>query len=415
MKRASWFTFLVLLSISCLDSPDCFELNYNLIGISYKVMGTGKSDTLRFYTIRISGTDSVFIPGSSSTTVGFPLDFTHDETKIFFDGIRGKDTLHFGYNVNAQFVSEDCGSRFVLTDLELLKSTFDSVRLLSRDPGNRAGVNLEIYRCPRTDTMTIAFRQLTVSSTGARSSQAMSVALESITPDFTGVPLYENQRASTVYLPVNLSDSNMVFTFELLDGTTRKVNLDYTLTTTVRFKSCGEQTYATLMKILESDENFAFDSVGFVLDDLGRPIRAVLDPFDPMINIYKCPQTNIAGVYFRKSSGTADTVVVNAIRVDGVNIPLSSTSLQSVNVPMNPTEASTKIEFDLQSGGTKSITISHTRTDRVNFVACGTQGLFTDLKLEATDFDTVGKAKDVRIPVTSLQSIPTKNIEIIQR
>jgi hypothetical protein len=415
MKRASWFTFLLLLSISCLDSPDCFELNHNLVGISFKVMGTGKPDTLRFYNIQLSGTDSIFIPGTNATAIGFPLDFTTDNTRIFFQSYRGKDTLHMGYQVHAQFVSEDCGSRFVLKDLDLFRSTFDSVRIISRTPGNKLGNNLEIYRCPRTDTMAIAFRQLTISPTGARSSQSMSVALKNVTPDFTGSPLYVNQRVGIVYLPVNMTDPNMVVNFDLQESSLRELRLKYELNGVVRYKPCGYQTFAQAMEILASDDNVAFDSVSFVRDDNNRPIRSVLDPFDPMMNIYRCPQTNIAGIYFRKSSNVADTVEVNEIRVDGVAIPLASTSLQFVNVALNPSAASTKVEFDFQVGGTKSITISHTRTDNVNFSACGLQGLFTDLELTATDFDTVGTKKDVRIPVTNLQSVPTKNIEIIQQ
>src|SRR5689334_14822553 len=123
MKRASWFTFILLLSISCLDSPDCFELNHNFVGIAFKVMGTGKADTLRFDNIRITGTDSIFNPSETAIAIGLPLDFTHDESKIFFEGYRGKDTLYMSYRVSTQFVSEDCGSRFILTDLHLLHSS----------------------------------------------------------------------------------------------------------------------------------------------------------------------------------------------------------------------------------------------------------------------------------------------------
>lgn len=416
MKRASWFTFLVLLSISCLDSPDCFELNYNLIGISFKVMGTGKPDTLRFDNIRLSGTDSIFIPSETATALGLPLDFTHDQTTFFFSGYRGKDTLEINYKVNTQFVSDDCGSRFVLTDLNFLKATFDSVRIISRTAGNQVNANLEVYRCPRTDTMAIAFRQLTVSSTGARSSQAIPFALESVTPDFTGQPLYVNQNASIIYLPVNMVDSKMLLNFVLKGGTPKELNLDYRLLIdTVRYAACGPQTFADSMRILLSPNNIPFDSVSFVRDERNRQITSVRDPFDPMINIYKCPQTNIAGIYFRKAAGGADTVYVDDVRVDGASVPLASSLMTFINVALNPTGSSTTVTFYFQSGETKSITINHTRTSRRNFSACGVQNNYTDLELAATDFDTVGIEKEIKIPVADLQSIPTKNIEIIQR
>lgn len=415
MKRSSWFAFILLLSISCLDSPDCFELNHNLVGISFRVMGTGKPDTLRFYNIKISGTDSIFIPSQTAIAIGLPLDFTHDDSKIFFEGYRGKDTLHLSYRVSTQFVSEDCGSRFILTNLDTLHSSFDSVRIVNRSPGNRPPANIEIYRCPRTDTMAIAFRQLTITSTGVRSSTPMSMPLDGVTPDFTGQTLYADQRPSIIYLPVNLASPNMVLNFVLEGSLPRELKLAYTLQNGVRFRPCGEQTYVTTMQIQPSAENLAFDSVSFVRDAAGRPVTSVLDPFDPMINVYRCPQVNIAGIYFRKSGGGADTVMVNEVRVDGVAMPLVSNSIQSINVPLNPTAATTTVAFDFQSGETRSLTISHTRVDRVAFPACGTQGFYSQLALSATDFDTVGTAKDIKFPVTTLQSIPTKNIEILLR
>ena len=376
-------------------------------------MGTGKADTLRFYTVGISGTDSVFTPSSLATAVSFPLDFTNTSSGFYFDGIRGKDTLQLQYQVKAQFVSDDCGSRFFISNMELLKSTFDSIRVVDKSPSNRAGTNIEIYRCPRTDTMAIAFRQLVVSSTGARSSQALSLRMTNITPDFTNAPLYVDQQPSIIYLPVNIVDfekQGMVVTFNTKDYGTKKVDLGYTLTDAVRYRPCGNQTFVSQMTINPVEDEMAFDSVGFVRDDNGRQIRSVSDPFTPMINIYRCPQTNLAGIYFLKESGAVDTARVTNIKVDGVNVTLQKNELQSINVPLNSAAPTTTITFEFQSGETKSVVLRHTNNNRVNFTACGTHTSFTGLTVQSSDFGTDG----VSIRNASTQSIPTRNIEIIQ-
>ena len=67
--------------------------------------------------------------------------------------------MKFNWDTNAQvqFVSEDCGERYIFSDLKILEYDFDSVRIVNPTPTAPASTNIEIYRCPRTNLMGIDF------------------------------------------------------------------------------------------------------------------------------------------------------------------------------------------------------------------------------------------------------------------
>lgn len=411
MKKTTWFIFLLIIIASCLNDPDCFRLNSNIIGISFRVMGTGKSDTLRMYGVTAGNTDSIFYRNTQATGIGLPLDFTTTETQYVFKTTRGDDTIAFRYNVNVQFVSEECGSKFVVENLDTTMYSFDSVRVVSRTPGTTAGGNIEIFRCPRTDTMAIAFRQLTLSGI-TESSQAMAVETNGITPDFTGEELYADQKVSIIYLPVNLDldKKKMVITFDQVENGLRKLDLSYTLTEVKRYRMCGIQTFASAMVINPVEAQFAFDSVGFVLNDDNAQIRSVLDPFDPMINIYRCPELDVAGLYFRKRNDSADSLVsLKSVTVDFLATNFAPTAETTfVRVPLNKEATTTTVTIEFQTGRKETLTLSYTATPTSRFrVACSDQNrLFSNLAVSTTTFI------DTDVSKSDLQSIPTRNIEI---
>ncbi|RAW03319.1 DUF6452 family protein [Pseudochryseolinea flava] len=413
MKKATWFIFLLIIIASCLNDPDCFRINSNVIGISFRVMGTGKSDTLRMYGVTTQNTDSTFYRNTAATGIGIPLDFTTTESEYLFQTTRGDYSIALKYDVNVQFVSEDCGSKYVLENLETTGHTFDSIRLVSRTPGTTAGGNIEIFRCPRTDTMAVAFRQLTLSGT-TKSSQALVVETNGITPDFTGETLYGGEKVSIVYLPVNLDVDKhaMVIDFDQVEGGLRKLDLNYTLTETQRYRPCGVQIFASEMIINAVESQYAFDSVGFVLNETNSSIRSVLDPFDPMINIYRCPDLDIAGIYFRNRQDRADsTVSLKSVTVNFQTTNYAPTEPTTfIRVPLNKSATNTTVTIEYQTGKIETLVLSYTATPITRFrVACSDQNtLFTNLAVVAQGTTLVGS----QVPNASLQSIPTRNIEI---
>ena len=70
----------------------------------------------------------------------------HDFTHFFADG-DSLDILQLTYLSQVQFVSEDCGEKFVLSRLRVGEHSFDSVRLVVDVP-TQAGntINIEIFQ-----------------------------------------------------------------------------------------------------------------------------------------------------------------------------------------------------------------------------------------------------------------------------
>ena len=46
MKKLGWFAFFLLFFASCLDDPDCYQLHNDFVGVTFRVMGTGKGDSV---------------------------------------------------------------------------------------------------------------------------------------------------------------------------------------------------------------------------------------------------------------------------------------------------------------------------------------------------------------------------------
>ena len=147
VKKLAWLLVLTVITAACLDEPDCFNLNNDVIGISFKKLEDSSTDTMSLVAYGVveppllAGLDTAI-----SRTYMF-LNYFEDETTYFFET---SDTLHLlrlGYISQAQFVSENCGEKFVLSRLRVLESSFDSVRLVRDTPTSDGGtVHLEIFQ-----------------------------------------------------------------------------------------------------------------------------------------------------------------------------------------------------------------------------------------------------------------------------
>src|SRR5688500_1709659 len=160
MKKLSWFAFFLVFSASCLDDPDCYQLHNDVIGVTFRVIGTGQGDSVLLRNFINQGEDVIL------TSFNATINYFQEQGEFNFEGEDENHFIAFGYTVKNQFISEDCGSSFVLSDLHILKHDFDSARVINSVPTKGAGTNIEIYRCPETDTLTINFNQLYATTNG---------------------------------------------------------------------------------------------------------------------------------------------------------------------------------------------------------------------------------------------------------
>lgn len=149
VKTSFRIAFFVLIMMSaCLDEPDCYNLNNYLVGISFKKLVDSSTDTLVVRNIRTEEPPVLFSDSAGISRIVLPLNYFEDETTFYFESADTTRVLRLGYTSQAQFVSENCGERFVLSDLRVLEDSFDSVRLVHDVPShaNEGVIHLEIFQ-----------------------------------------------------------------------------------------------------------------------------------------------------------------------------------------------------------------------------------------------------------------------------
>lgn len=239
IKKFFWIVFLFLGTGSCLDEPDCVNMNNGFVGISFKKMFDNKADTVVFIGIQSPESDSIFYSYTRATAISLPLNSFATQTRYDMEGVYGSKFVELGYvNKSTQYVSEDCGVRYVFSDLKLLGHNFDSVKVITTDLFSTVQPNLEAYRCPRTNLVKIAFRQLI-----GPTERADTVFLNTISADYPTQFYIPEDTLSTLNLPLNQNSSSTTFYFGFKDGSSRSITFNYTRTSWDEFDTwCGSLT-----------------------------------------------------------------------------------------------------------------------------------------------------------------------------
>jgi hypothetical protein len=149
VRTISCVLVFLLVTASCLDEPDCYSLNNDLIVVSFKKLEDSTADTVEITALGTLEPPLIFSAYSDTalSKVVLPLNYFEDETTFYFEDPDTIRFLHLGYISQAQFVSVDCGEKFVLSALKVLEHNFDSVRVLSDAPATQANSShLEIYQ-----------------------------------------------------------------------------------------------------------------------------------------------------------------------------------------------------------------------------------------------------------------------------
>jgi hypothetical protein len=377
VKKTTWFLFFIVFAVSCLDEPECYLLNNDMVGIYFRVMGSNQLDSANVTTLLINGTPPLITEGvvwqdlADNVLTGFavPLDYfnNHTDLDLVVDGAAAR--LPTEYQVQTQYVSEECGPRYVLSNLRVDKEKhgFDSVRIVNSSPSrDNTGRHIEIFRCPVTDTLLLTFYQLLLPSgtaTPANRSRPVSRRLEGVTVD-EATTLYAGDRQATLRLPVSLTNASTRYGFAFSDEEPmiRNLEIRYTTTTAMRYGPCGIQTFVSDLAIAD---NHNFDSVSLALDANGFPNRSLTDPYSRNINVYRCPTTNIIQFAFRRTpeGGTTpqpasvDIVEITADYSDEVYYADSTTNV--VQLPLNLNAGSTVFTLTFEDR-TETITVNYT-------------------------------------------------------
>lgn len=378
MEKTSWFLFFIVFAVSCLDEPECYLLNNDKVGIYFRVMGSNQLDSANVTSLLINGNPTFVADSvpwqdlSDNILTGFaiPLNYFKSQTSVDMEVGGVPLNLLLDYQVQTQYVSEECGPRYVLSNLNGTATSadpkVDSVRVLNGSPSrDNTGRHIEIFRCPVTDTLLLTFYQLLLPSgtQAANRSRIASRPLESVVVD-NAATLYAGERQATLRLPVDLNSSSTRYDFAFPDEeqqAVRNMTVQYNTTTVNRYRQCGTQTFVTDLAIAE---NHSFDSVSIALDADEFPNRTLTDPYSRNINVYRCPPTNIIQFAFRRTP--EGTTTPQATRVDIVEITdnytdevyYADSTTNVVQLPLNLNAGSTVFTFTF-ADRTDTITVTY--------------------------------------------------------
>ncbi|MBL0741556.1 DUF6452 family protein [Chryseolinea lacunae] len=258
MNKVAWFIFLALAAFSCLDQPDCFRLDNSEYGIKFRVIGYGSSsDTLA--SIVIDGTGIVYAADTVPVTnaIALPLSPARQELSYTFTWKNGKvDRLHLGYKAQIQFVSQECGQRYVFTDLTVLETTFDSTHVFNAKPVQPVDVNIEIFRCAKPDHIGVNFKKL-LTQIGTTTTTRDSLApIKAVTAFFRGpnglVPqsvYLPNDTLKEVFLPLSADHDTARYEFDFGSVKKNLVMIYRRELKTSLIQSCGRYTVFAGLKV----------------------------------------------------------------------------------------------------------------------------------------------------------------------
>lgn len=402
MKRFSWFAFFAIFSAACLDDPDCFQLDNNVLGITFRVIGTGQGDSVRIENLNEAGEIEDIVVTSITTN----LNYFKEEEVIEFRGPEQTNALRFSYTVKNQFISEDCGSSFELSDLRILQHNFDSARVVSSTPTKTGGTNIEIYRCPETDTLVIDFNQLYATTNGItvtnRRSAFISHPFETVTTNRFPKPVYAG-RAARLKLPVDTTENEITYKF-IFEGIEDSLVLSYDRVREKLYRPCGIQTFIRNLTY----EGHTFDSVSFGLNADDEPVRSLQDPHITNIRVFDCPKTNLMQVGFKRGTASAPVTIksITADHFEGklLKDPITTATLQ---LPVDLASDRSIFYIQYQDDTMDTLNVSYIRSDIRLFNACENPVVSNLQEVQnLPDNITVVPAQ------TRLQFPPVTNVEI---
>lgn len=249
VRKSSWILCLCVLSISCLDQPDCYNLTNNSIDISFRKMFDGTLDTVVMVDNRIVGLDSSFSTTTDPPTrQTFPIDYTVTRQEMELVDVERTRRIAIGYTVQKQFVSDVCTPRFFISNLQNLPESNDSVKILSSIAGE-GGPHVAVYRCPRPNIVRVAFQQLL---NGKIAKDTVSIADADVIdrPEYLPVSFYPvTGSLSYINLPLQENATTTQFAF-VIEDVVKLMTFTYDTVQATVFERCGVQTFITNLQLV---------------------------------------------------------------------------------------------------------------------------------------------------------------------
>ena len=137
---------------SCFDKGDCLKTNTDLVRVIFKKKTTGANLAVRLNSVTPQGYPSVVLISNQdvSATFNLAIDPNKTFTNFIFDykvgDVSDKDTLKLTYRPLARVPATDCGAFLYFTDLNYVKTGFDSIRIINQQLlSDGSIINVQIF------------------------------------------------------------------------------------------------------------------------------------------------------------------------------------------------------------------------------------------------------------------------------
>ena len=138
---------LIIFSIAaCSEFVDCSRETKTTAKISFFKKADGTSLEIAFDTITAIGTDSIFFTAKDTLNIyDIPLDPNSISTTFIFIKASVTDTLNLGYENQFVIIDEDCPPEIAFNNLEILNTSFDSLKIVESRLLIEVENNIEIF------------------------------------------------------------------------------------------------------------------------------------------------------------------------------------------------------------------------------------------------------------------------------
>lgn len=135
---------LLLLFASCLDEPDCISTASNQVQIGLRRLDVDSARTVKFDSILVYGTDSVFYKSDSIAVLRIPINPGTTETTFRFYYELQMDSLVLSYTRETKVVSPQCGAFNYFQELGVVSTSFAEVIVVNHQLSTGVSTNLTI-------------------------------------------------------------------------------------------------------------------------------------------------------------------------------------------------------------------------------------------------------------------------------
>lgn len=142
------FFILALSVVACQAVPDCDqESSYTLFKIKLYDKDSLWIERVEYDSIKAVGSDSLFFTSADSlSTYSLEVNSSKESSTFLFYSSLNVDSVSIAYDREVKIPFAECGPSFIVSNISITKSTFDSTILTNNLLNINIAENIEVYQ-----------------------------------------------------------------------------------------------------------------------------------------------------------------------------------------------------------------------------------------------------------------------------